>query len=170
MAASYLKNYVDELRKVGDVVFRHRHRAPVLIVTARAAELVNEPTGRDKTSVSARSAEQAQGLAILHRVFLVTKAPHAPRGPVVLGRSAENDIPIPEYSISKRHCFFEFEPGGVKIADCGSTNGTFLGDDRLDSGQSVLLRGGETIVLGRFAFLFHTAAGFHTYVRELAKT
>src|SRR4051812_19308152 len=120
MAASYLTNYVEELRRVGDVVFKHRHRAPVLIVTARAAELVDEPSGRDKTSVSARSVGPAQGLAILHRVFPVTKAPHAARGPVVLGRSAENDIAIAEYSISKRHCFFDFEPGGVKLADCGS--------------------------------------------------
>jgi FHA domain len=167
--ADYLKDYSDELRKVGDVVFQSRHRSPMLIVVGKAAELVAESNSLDKTMVAAPSPEAAQTMALLHRVFPVAKAPHAPRGPIRLGRSGENDVAIPEYSISKRQCFFEFEPEGIMITDCGSTNGTIVADTLIAPAEPVLIKDGTRIALGRFAFDFRTAAGFHAYVKSLIR-
>lgn len=165
--ADYLKDYRAELVRVGDVVFKSRHRSPVLIVIGKAAELVGESASLDKTMVAAPSPDGIRAVALLHRVFPVAKAPHAPRGPIRLGRSGENDIPIPEYSISKRQCYFDFDPEGIKIIDCGSTNGTFVGDSQITPAEPVLIKDGARITLGRFAFDFRTAAGFHAYVKSL---
>ena len=167
MPAVYVKDYAAELRRVGDVVFKGRYRSPFLIVTGRAAELVDEPAGRDKTVLSAPSPDGAKETAIINRVFPVTKAQHAPRGPIVLGRSGENDVAIPEYSISRRQCFFEFEPEGITVTDCGSTNGTLLGGSRLEPGEPTLIRDGMSITFGRFAFVFRTAVGFHGFIKSL---
>ena len=164
--AGYLKDYQEELRRVGDVVFKQRHRSPVLIVVGKAAELVDEEGSLDKTMVATQSAAGGQ-VALVNRVFAVTKAPHAPRGPVRLGRSGDNDIPIPEYSISKRQCYFEFEPEGVKITDCGSTNGTIVGDEKIAVKEPFLIKDGSQISLGRFAFVFRTTAGFHAHIKSL---
>jgi FHA domain len=166
--ADYLKDFQEELRRLGDVMFKQRHRSPVLIVVGKAAELANQSNIPDKTMVATRSAAGGQ-VALLNRVFQVTKAPHAPRGPVVLGRTGDNDITIPEYSISKRQCQFHFEMEGVKITDCGSTNGTVVGEDRILPGESVLIADGARILIGRFAFVFRTAAGFHAYVKSLLR-
>jgi hypothetical protein len=127
MAAVYLKDYKEELRKVGDVVFKQRYRSPVLIVTGRTGDFVDEAPRRDKTMIAAPSGQPAQSVALLDRVFAVTKATHAPRGPIVLGRSGENDIPIPEFSISKRHCYFEFEPEGITVTAASNLQVTEAG-------------------------------------------
>ncbi len=165
--ADYLKDYQEELRRLGDVVFKQRHRAPVLIVVGKAAELADEDAAFDKTMVASRPVSDAKQVAVVNRVFPVTKAPHAPRGPVMLGRSGSNDIAIQEYSISKRQCYFDFEPEGVKITDCGSTNGTIVAGDKIPQKEAVLIKDGAQISLGRFAFVFRTAAGFHAHIKSL---
>ncbi|MEO5768553.1 MAG: FHA domain-containing protein [Polyangia bacterium] len=167
--ADYISDYKEELRRVGDVVFQSRHRSPMLVVIGRAAELVAESNSLDKTMVAAPSPEGIRAMALLHRVFPVAKAPHAARGPIRLGRSGENDVAIPEYSISKRQCYFDFDPDGIKITDCGSTNGTIVGDVQIAPAEPVVLKDGTRIVLGRFAFEFRTAAGFHAYVKSLIR-
>ena len=167
--ADYLKDYQEELRRVGDVVFKSRHRSPVLIVVGKAGELVGESQSMDKTMVAAPSSESARTVALLNRVFPVAKAPHTPRGPVRLGRSGENDVAIPEYSISKSQCYFDFEPEGIKITDCGSTNGTIVDDKPIPPSEPVLIKDGARISLGRFAFEFRTAVGFHAAVKSMIK-
>lgn len=167
MAAVYLTDYVEELKRVGEVVFRRRHASPVLIVTGKAAELVERGSSREVTMVAKPSTSHGKELALLHRVFPIVKAPFSPRGPVLLGRTGDNDVAIPEYSISKRHCFFEFQPGHIFVCDCGSTNGTLLNGKKLEPKVSVQLDGGELITLGRYAFMFQTAVGFLDYVRSL---
>jgi hypothetical protein len=167
MASLYLKDVADELRQLGDVVFKNRYRAPMLVVVGKAAELTAGDPGYDKTMVARPNEAVEPDFALINRVFAVTKAPHTPRGPVVLGRSGENDIVIPEYSLSKRHCFFEFEPTGIKVTDCGSTNGTIVGDVRIGPGESAVVTDGTRLAMGRFAFVFHSAAGFHAHVQSL---
>jgi hypothetical protein len=167
MPSVYLKDFKAELGTVGDVVFKARYRTPVLIVVGKAAELVGDAGGMDKTMVAAKSPASKQATALVDRVFPVNKAPHGQRGPIMLGRSGDNDIAIPEYSISKRQCYFEFEPDGIKIADCGSTNGTLVEDERIPPREPVKIKDGTKISLGRFAFVFHTANGFHAYVKSL---
>jgi len=119
--------------------------------------------------VAAPSGPSKQATALVDRVFTVNKAPHGQRGPIVLGRSSDNDIAIPEYSISKRQCQFEFEPDGIKITDCGSTNGTIVEKERIPPREPVIIKDGTKISLGRFEFVFHTAAGFHAYVKSLLR-
>ena len=167
MPAGYLKDFVEELGRVGDVVFKGRYRSPVLIVLGKTAELVGEPAGREKTMIAQTSANGVTQMALVDRVFSVEKQAHAPRGPIVLGRSGETDVSIPEYSISKRHCYFEFDVEGIKITDCGSTNGTIVDDERIVSGEQRIIRDGSKISLGRFAFSFRTAAGFHGYLKSM---
>ena len=167
MPTGYLKDFVEELGRVGDVVFKGRYRSPVLIVIGKTAELVGEPAGREKTMIAQTSPNGMTQMALVDRVFAVEKQAHSPRGPIVLGRSGETDVSIPEYSISKRHCFFEFEADGIKITDCGSTNGTIVDDERIVSGEQRIIRDGSQISLGRFAFLFRTAAGFHGYLKSM---
>jgi hypothetical protein len=168
VAAVYLNDYIEELKRVGEVVFRRRHPSPVLIVTGKAAELVERGSSREVTMVAKPSTGHVKELALINRVFPIIKAPFSPRGPVLLGRTGDNDVAIPEYSISKRHCFFEFQPGKIFICDCGSTNGTLLNGARLEPKTSAPLSGGEVITLGRYAFMFQTATGFLDYVRSLS--
>jgi hypothetical protein len=66
-----------------------------------------------------------------------------------IGRGAENDLVIHHPSISYNHCELELGLDFVLVRDCGSTNGTFINDEkikeaRLDAGQ--ILRLGQVVV------------------------
>lgn len=167
MALAYLKDFQEELRRLGDQAFLRRFRVPVLVVVARTAELVDDDVpAREKTMVASPSERLAEGLVLIHRVFQLVKGAFAPAGPIVVGRSSECDVPINEYSISKRHCMFENRTEGFTIADCNSTNGTLVDGARLEAGQRLVLRGGETIALGRYAFIFQPASGFLEFLKQ----
>src|ERR1700722_14411066 len=49
---------------------------------------------------------------------------------MVLGRELTSDISIGETSISRRHTEFRMSPEGIFAKDLGSTNGTFVNDQK----------------------------------------
>ena len=56
-------------------------------------------------------------------------------GPMTIGRSAECDIAIPVEEISRRHALVKPGPSGLQVEDLGSSNGTFINNKRVQSGQ-----------------------------------
>ncbi|MGD0527782.1 MAG: FHA domain-containing protein, partial [Polyangiaceae bacterium] len=53
------------------------------------------------------------------------------RGKVRVGKAPENDLVLSEESVSRHHCEISRVPGGVRIRDLGSTNGTFVEHARI---------------------------------------
>jgi pSer/pThr/pTyr-binding forkhead associated (FHA) protein len=62
-------------------------------------------------------------------------------GPMTIGRSAECDIAIPVEEISRRHALVKPNPQGLYVEDVGSSNGTYINNKRVQTGQ--LLPGDE---------------------------
>jgi FHA domain-containing protein len=151
----YLDDYARELAEEGERAFRKQHAAPVLIVTGKRARKARRGSGVDTVT------DRPTLHGLLHRVFPLAGAAGEPEGPVVVGR-AEGDgihVIIPEASISKKHCTFAADGGGVVLSDCGSTNGTSVNGEPV-AATPVRLAGGETISLGRLQLTFETASGF----------
>ena len=69
---------------------------------------------------------------------------------VTLGRDLANDIPVPDQEISRRHARFVVRTDGVYIEDLGSTNGTFVNNQRISAptlfGVGDVLRIGRTLM------------------------
>ncbi len=65
---------------------------------------------------------------------------------VVLGRASTCDITLPEPEISRRHARLVFQAGGYAVEDLGSTNGTFVNEQRVVGPHP--LRPGDRIRLG----------------------
>ena len=70
-----------------------------------------------------------------------------PFGAVTVGREA-GDIRIPNDIVSNPHFKVQVTPSGVTVADLGSTNGTFLGQMRLQPNAQVQFQKGQTLLLG----------------------
>ena len=62
------------------------------------------------------------------KIFPVTK----PR--VLLGRR-ETDIVLEDSDVSRKHCYLELHGGSALLVDLGSTNGTFVDDQRIETRQ-----------------------------------
>ena len=58
---------------------------------------------------------------------------------LTVGRTADNDLALPEVGISRHHCHIDWDGQSWSVTDLNSTNGTFLGNSRLLPGyQSAL--------------------------------
>lgn len=74
--------------------------------------------------------------------------------PVYVGRGPDNHLVVGDATVSTRHAVFWVEGARVWVRDCGSTNGTFVRDERvrgpveLADGELVRL-GGETRIVAR---------------------
>ena len=64
---------------------------------------------------------------------------------ITIGRATNNDIIIPEQTVSSKHATITIEKGSFFINDLGSTNGTFVNGSRI---SSKLLKSGDIIKLG----------------------
>jgi hypothetical protein len=72
---------------------------------------------------------------------------------IVIGRAVENDIVITSKRVSREHACVRREGWRVMLEDLGSTNGTYLNDERVMS--PVALHDEDRIKIGDVVFTFH---------------
>ena len=68
---------------------------------------------------------------------------------LVVGRALNSDIPVFDPTISRRHAEVSCDAGGVQVRDLGSSNGTFLNGQKIDSAR---LAPGDVVTFGKVAF------------------
>jgi pSer/pThr/pTyr-binding forkhead associated (FHA) protein len=169
MPSQYLDEFIREMRRDGDTAFRAHHATPVIIVTRAEGDMKGTSTG-ETTVMAETSGWRIQQVSLLNRVFAVSRGAFEKETPLILGRSDKvADIVVADDSVSKRHCLFERTAEGVTITDCGSTNGTTVGEVDLPPNRPYLLRGGESLTMGKFTFLFQTPDGFLAYLKQVVQ-
>ncbi len=72
------------------------------------------------------------------------------RDRVVIGRQTDCDVRVPAAGISRRHCEIVQEEGGPLIRDLGSSNGTWVNQERVESAR---LSAGDLVSFGSFVFV-----------------
>ena len=73
-------------------------------------------------------------------------------GETTVGRGKESQIQILDAGASREHAVIRFSTGGCVIEDLGSTRGTFVNGEIV---QSAELKDGDTITIGDTSFRFH---------------
>lgn len=71
-------------------------------------------------------------------------------GNTTVGRHPESDIFLNDVTVSRHHCRFVTKGETLTVEDSGSTNGTYLNDERVDS---AVLTAGDEVLVGRFHFV-----------------
>ncbi len=67
---------------------------------------------------------------------------------IIVGRGSETTFRIQDPSISRRHCQIANTPRGLLVADLGSSNGTYVNNQKLSTGW-VQLNPGDQVILGQ---------------------
>jgi pSer/pThr/pTyr-binding forkhead associated (FHA) protein len=71
-------------------------------------------------------------------------------GNTTVGRHPESDIFLNDVTVSRHHCRFVASGDTLAVEDSGSTNGTYVNDERVDSAE---LKAGDEVLIGRFHFV-----------------
>jgi hypothetical protein len=100
-----------------------------------AGHLRGETARSEAPTVAVTESSTQAGL-----VFRVTR-------PLVLGRSAEADVVLEDPYASDFHARLVFQAGEVRLQDLGSTNGTYINEERMAAPMS--LRRGDRIRVGQ---------------------
>lgn len=87
-------------------------------------------------------------LVVEDRLGVVTDQREILDGIVVAGRSRQCDLVLPSESVSRRHARFSVHQGRLLLEDLGSSNGIWIGDDRLQEPR--FLEDGEVLRIGEF--------------------
>ncbi|MDF0531642.1 BTAD domain-containing putative transcriptional regulator [Tsukamurella sp. 8F] len=73
-------------------------------------------------------------------------------GEVRLGRLPDNDIPVDDTKVSREHAIITPTVAGFTVRDLQSSNGTYVGDRRVEG--SAVLADGDELRVGRVIFRF----------------
>lgn len=71
----------------------------------------------------------------------------------VIGREPPAEVVLPSPVVSRKHCTVEFNNGKVFITDT-SSNGVFIGQDRLVKGQRTEIPLNNPVIIGEFGLVF----------------
>jgi VWFA-related protein len=71
---------------------------------------------------------------------------------VTIGRSQDSDLQVDHNTVSRQHAVIKLEDGEFRLYDMGSTNGTFVGDDRIR--EPIVLQDGSVVKFGERPFIF----------------
>lgn len=89
------------------------------------------------------------------KAFLVMEGKEIPiLGEEFLIGRREGDLIVPNPYVSHKHCKIYIEESGAFIEDLGSTNGTFLNGEQIESGERVPLEDGALIEIGGTQIVF----------------
>jgi DNA-binding winged helix-turn-helix (wHTH) protein len=92
------------------------------------------------------------GGGLEYRVVFASKEVLLRPGENVLGRAYDAAVQVDQTSVSRRHAIIRIAEAGATIEDCGSKNGTFVGNDRVT--RQTALQDGDRILLGAALLVF----------------
>lgn len=107
-------------------------------------------TTTGQRATPARSGARDACLVVIYGEDLGRRIPLGSE-PVVIGRSSRCELHLDQESISRNHCRIASDGRSFTVRDLGSTNGTYVNDEQV---ESVELRDGDQLKVGRTILKF----------------
>jgi len=82
---------------------------------------------------------------------------------LIIGRSSKCELQVDQESVSRNHARITYDDKSYVIQDLGSTNGTYVNDELVDS---IALRDGDQLKIGRTIFKFISSGNVELQYHE----
>lgn len=116
---------------------------------------------------AAAGVRASDGTAIL--VHPLIKRPDTPFAHMItVGRTGNNDVCVPDASVSRFHAYFRDTDGEWLVCDAGSRNGTRLNGRKLATRAETPLGSGSTLRIGDVTATFCTPPDLYALLIELS--
>ena len=168
---TYFDDYIETFKELGEPDFNRSYRYPVLIGLGVVGTLAEGgERGHAQTFLATLYEESESAQSLMRRVWFIVKGEYGPVTPGIrVGRSADNDVVINDYSISKHHCEFRRDHGVISLMDLDSHNGTLIGGKEIPEEIPIAIEDEDEIVLGRYMFEYLDAQTFLMRIKTAAK-
>ena len=152
-----------------DPEFFRRHYTHAILIGLGVVGELNEYGERGEAQTFLADLHDAQdpSSTLRRRIWMIRKREYGPKTVWIrVGRSSDNDIVIPDYSISKHHCEFRrTDTGTLAVYDLQSHNGTHVGGHEIPEMLPFEIQDEDELILGRYAFEYLEAETFITRVK-----
>jgi hypothetical protein len=153
-----IKELRADARELSAADFEDRHGSAFLLLTAADLSVPNGPATTEVKLLfdDEPPAEKTASLSLL--AYPVRRSGRSVGHLMTVGRTSNNDVVVPDLSISRFHAFLKpDDAGGFRIQDAGSTNGTTVNGASVPAqgaGPPVDLKSGDNLRLGQVDLTF----------------
>jgi len=137
------------------VLMRYRMRTPDPRATPTAT-LTVAAENLETIDQEVKQARIGSGRTELEVYPLVKKPGASFPDRITIGRTSNNDVVIADHSVSRLHAYVRLVDGWL-VADAGSKNGSWLGNEALEPRSEVALLPGAALRLGDVRLTFYRA-------------
>lgn len=154
--------------------FEERHGSAFLLLSAAELAMPSGPATTEVRLLMDGEHVHASSTANLSLVvFPVRRTGRSVGHLVTIGRASNNDVAIPDVSISRFHAFLkEADAGRWQLQDAGSTNGTLVNGNpiaRQGQGAPADLKAGDSVRLGQVELTFLGVAELRGFALKLER-
>jgi hypothetical protein len=163
-----LKALGKDARVLSAEEFEERHGSAFLLLTAAELRCSNGPASTEirVVGLDEAAAEDTASLSLL--VYPVRRTERSVGHLIAVGRTSNNDVVIPDVSVSRFHAFIkESADGRFQIQDAKSTNGTTVNRASVPAqgqGLAMELKSGDNVRFGQVELTFLGVDGLRNFV------
>lgn len=166
-----IEGFLDDATRLSPVEFEARHGSGFLILTAAGFKRPNSASSTEVDLLDLEDEpgeERTEGVSVL--VFPIRGTGRSPTQLVTVGRTSNNDLVIPDISVSRFHAFLKHPIGSrFLLQDAGSTNGTTVNGFSVctrEAGEPSSLGTGDNVRFGQIDMTFLEASALQTFVTK----
>lgn len=163
----------DDARSLTSDEFEDRHGRAFLLLTAAELSVARGPATTEVQLLDDASTpgESTASLSLL--AYPMRRSARSAGHLITMGRASDNDVVVPDLSISRFHAFVkEGAAGSWLLLDAGSTNGTTVNGRSVPQqgvGEPVELKSGDSVRLGQVELTFLEARALLVFARKLQR-
>jgi hypothetical protein len=164
------RELLKDVRDLSPDAFEKQHGSAFLLMSAAELE---QPLGPRATQVQGLPGAEAPPDRTAHlslMVYPVTRTERSLFPFVTVGRTQNNDVALPEVTVSRFHAFFKSDDEGVfSLQDAGSTNGTAVNSEPVPAqgdGAPVKVKSGDNVRFGSLELTFLSVGALREFILE----